>query len=208
MKGRRVTYSKEELLWLRENCQLPRKEALVKFCEKFNRDVSFDNLKALYTRKGWKTGRTGCFEKGEQVWNKGKKMPFNPNSAKTQFKKGHKPLNAKYLGHERITKDGYVEISVTEKNPHTGAATRYVLKHKYLWEQKNGKVPKGMCLKCIDSNRQNTDPNNWEAIPRGALPFLNGHRGHNYDNAPEELKPTILTLAKLKQAVSKKSKFK
>lgn len=196
-----ILYSKEELAWLEKNCQLPRKEAWEKFCAKFKRDISLDNLKALYTRKGWKTGRTGGFEKGFEPHNKGKKMAFNPNSARTQFKKGNKPHNTNYLGHERIcSKDGYVYISVDEPNPHTGFERTYVLKHRYLWEQKNGKLPEGMCLKCIDSNRLNTDPSNWEVIPRGALPFLNGHRGHNYDESPPEIKPVILTLAKLRCA--------
>jgi hypothetical protein len=66
--------------------------------------------------------------------------------------------------------------------------------------QKTGKLPKGMCLKCLDGNRHNADPDNWTPIPRGALPFLNGHRGHNYEEMPTELKPTVLALAKLKYA--------
>jgi hypothetical protein len=57
-----------------------------------------------------------------------------------------------------------------------------------------------MCLKCLDDNRQNSDPDNWEAIPRGTLPFLNGDRGHNYEEMPPELRPTVLALAKLKHA--------
>jgi hypothetical protein len=65
-----------------------------------------------------------------------------------------------------------------------------------------------MCLKCLDGNRQNTAPSNWQAIPRGALPFLNGHRGHDYESVPTELKPTVLALAKVKHAVGKKKATK
>jgi hypothetical protein len=113
-----------------------------------------------------------------------------------------------YLGHERVSKDGYVEISVGEENPYTGYERSYVLKHKWLWEKENGKLPKGMRLKCLDDNRQNTDPANWVAIPRGALPFLNSHRGYNYKEIPSELKPAVLALAKLKHARSKALKRK
>ncbi len=129
-------------------------------------------------------------------------MPYNANRARTQFKTGNIPHNTKYLGHERISKDGYIEVSVDKRNPHTGYERQYVLKHKHLWEKKHGSVPDGMCLKCLDGNRRNTCPSNWEAVPRGVFPFLNGHRGYNYEKAPAEIKETVLTLAKLKHAKS------
>lgn len=205
-KGRSIEYSETELRWIKRHRMLPRREACQRFCERFKRtDLRFENYKSLCTRNGWLTGRTGQIEKGATPWNEGKKCPpgkggNHPNSRKTQFNKGHAPSNTKYLGHERVSKDGYVEISIDETDPHTGFERRYVLKHKYLWEQKNGKLPKGMCLKSLDDNRQNTDPDNWTPIPRGALPFLNGHRGHNYKEMPAELKPTVLALAKLRHA--------
>jgi hypothetical protein len=204
-KGTSIRYSEEELAYIKQNCSMPRKEAHRNFCEEFKRtDVSPDNFKALCKRKGWKTGRTGKFQKGNVPANTGKKMLFNANSARTQFKKGHTPHNTNYSGHERLTKkDGYIEISIDEVNPHTGFERRYVFKHRYLWEKQHGKLPDGMCLKCLDGNRQNTDPANWEAIPRGALPFLNGHRGYNYDDMPPELRPSVLALAKVKYAKSK-----
>jgi hypothetical protein len=99
-----------------------------------------------------------------------------------------------------------VEISVKETNPHTGYERRYVLKHKYLWERQHGPVPAGHVLKCLDGNRLNTDPSNWTLISRSLLPLLNGHWGHNYDQAAPELKPAILTLAKLKRASGKRKR--
>lgn len=208
-KGKANHYSAEELTWIEANRTLPRKEAHALFCERFGRDdVTFKAYCMLCKRKGWLTGRTGRIEKGDTPWNAGKKMPpdkcgNHPNARRTQFKKGREPHNTKYLGHERLSKEGYIEVSVDEVNPHTGYGRRYVLKHKYLWEQKHGKLPEGMCLKCKDGNRQNTDPENWEAIPRGMLPFLNGHRGHDYDAMPDELKPAVMALAKVKHAKGK-----
>lgn len=201
MKGRVISYSSEELAWIKKRRAMARREAHALFCCTFNRsDVSLDNFKALCTRKQWKTGRTGCFPKGHVPDNLGKKMPYNANTAKTQFKKGGLPHNTKYLGHERVSRDGYVEISIAETNPHTGYFRRYVLKHRHLWEQQHGPVPDGHILKSLDGNRLNTDPSNWTLIPRGLLPFLNGHRGPAYDQAAPEVKPVILTLAKLKRA--------
>ena len=208
MKGNAISYSQLELNWIEHNATAPRRQTHAEFCATFKRqDVSLTNYNALCKRKGWLTGRTGCYAKGSTPMNKGKKMPFNENSARTQFKKGNRPHNTKYLGHERVTLDGYVEISVGEENPHTGYERRYVLKHRYLWEQVNGPLVAGMCLKCLDGNRQNTDPENWEAIPRATLPYLNGHRGLDYEAVEPEVRPTVLAFAKLKHA-AKKAKTK
>jgi hypothetical protein len=199
MKGRQLRYTGDELAWIEAHRAEPRRVAHAGFCAAFGRtDVSFDNFKALCTRKGWTTGRDGRFPAGQSPWNTGKKRPFNANSAKTQFQKGQLPHNTHYLGHERVSKDGYVEISIDEKNPHTGFERRYVLKHKHLWEKQHGPVPDGMCLKCLDGDRQNTDPSNWKAIPRSALPYLGGFRGIDYDAAEPEVKPVVLALAELR----------
>lgn len=206
-KGYIISYSRTELAWIKKHCTLPRREAHARFCERFNRcDVSLMNFNALCSRNGWATGRTGCFPKGHIPYNVGKKMSYHAASAAHRFKDGHIPHNTNYLGHERIDKNGYVEISVAETNPYTGYWRRYVLKHRYLWEQRHGKIPAGHALKCLDGNRLNTDPSNWVAIPRGLLPFLNGHWGPSYDQAAPDLKPAILTLAKLKRARFQKAR--
>ena len=208
MKGARISYSAAEIAWIRAHSTWPRRKAHHAFCERFGRsDVSFDNFKALCTRKGWVTGRTGRFEKGITPANKGKRMPFNANSAKTRFRKGQLPHNTKFLGHERVSKNGYVEISIDEVNPHTGFERRYVLKHLHLWQQVNGPVPEGHCLKCMDGNKTNTDPSNWTAVPRALLPRLNGRwTGVGFDAAPPELKPAILATAKLHHAARERRK--
>lgn len=209
--GRSWRYSAEEIAWLKANCTMVLGNYQRVFCELFERDdITIDHLKALRTRRKWKTGRTGRFEKGVVPLNKGKPCPpgkggRHPNARKTQFKKGNKPHTYRGPGHESIDEDGYVWIIVAETNPHTGAATHRVMKHKYLWEQVNGPVPDGMALKCLDGVKTNTNPDNWEAIPRALLPRLNGIRGRGYDTAPAELKPTILAVTKLEHAARSKA---
>lgn len=201
MKGRAIPYSADELAWIEAHKKLVRREAHAKFCRKFGRDdVPFEAYNALCKRKGWLTGRTGRFDPGHLPANKGKKMPYNENSARNHFKPGHLPHNTRYAGHERLSPEGYVEVSVEETNPHTGFERRYVQKHRWLWEKINGPVPEGHALKCLDGNKQNTDPSNWEPIPRAMLPRLNGRFGRDYDHAPDELKPTIMAVAKLEHA--------
>ncbi|QRY69132.1 HNH endonuclease [Ensifer sp. PDNC004] len=211
MKGKWISYSAAEMEWLEANRTLPIGDYHRVFSSTFQRDdVSAVNLHALRKRKGWKTGRTGCFVKGQVPVNKGVpcepgKGGRHPNARRTQFKAGGLPHNTKFLGHERVSKDGYVEISIDEQNPHTGYERRYVLKHVYLWEQVNGPIPDGMCLKSVDGNRLNTDPANWLLIPRGVLPRLNGGRATRvmaYDTAPDELKPVLMTIARVDHKAS------
>lgn len=205
MRRRDIPYTAQELAWIEERQTTPRRDLHSEFCAVFVRsDVSLENFKALCTRKGFKTGRTGKYEPGAVPMNKGKKMPYHPNSAKTQFKKGQVPPSAKGPGHETICpKDGYVFIIVAERNPYTGADTRRVLKHKWLWEKENGPVPEGHCLKSVDGNRANSDPQNWIAIPRALLPRLAGRWTNlNYDKAEPELRPYILAAARLKHAAA------
>jgi hypothetical protein len=198
MKGQRIEYFEDELAWIEARRDWPRKDLHQSFVARFDRqDVSQTNLTALCKRKGWLTGRTGRFVAGQEAFNKGKSMPAHPNSVATRFKKGGLSHNTKHLGHERLSKEGYVEISVAETNPHTGYERRYVHKHRWLWEKANGPIPKDHVLKCIDGDKSNTDPSNWEAIPRAILPRLNGRFGRGYDSASPEVKPTILLVAKL-----------
>lgn len=202
MKGTAITYTAKELAWIKRHCTLPRREAHTTFCRVFGRtDVSLINFNALCKRNGWATGRTGCFPKGHVPYNLGQTRPFNANSARTQFKKGNRTgranENYKPIGTERVTKDGYLERKIHDGMP---LQSRWRAVHLIEWEAVHGPLPKGHCLKSLDGDKRNTDPSNWTLLSRGLLPLLNGHRGHHYDQAAPELKPAILTLAKLKRA--------
>lgn len=197
MKGQWIGWLPEEIAWCRVRADWPRRDLWIAFCNFWKRDVELSTFKTMCKREGILTGRTGQLQKGNVPPNKGKKMPFNPASAATQFKTGQKPHNARPIGYEMTDVDGYVQICVDEPNPWTGSRTRMVHKHRRLWEQANGPVPDGYRLKCLDGDKTNCDPSNWEAIPVGLAPRLNGRFGRGYDQAPAELKPTILLTAKL-----------
>ena len=69
------------------------------------------------------------------------------------------------------------------------------------WEEVNGPIPDGHCLKCVDGNKSNTDPKNWLSIPRALLPRLNSRwKTLRFDDAEPELKPYILAVAELQHA--------
>lgn len=200
MKGQQIPYSADELAWIEARKDWPRMELHQAFVAQFQRsDVSQQNLTALCKRKGWLTGRTGQFVPGQEAHNKGKPMPAHPNSVATRFKKGVKQGRAKerykQIGTERLSKDGYRERKIHDGMP---LQTRWRAVHLIEWEAANGPIPDGHALKCLDGDKANTDPGNWEAVPRAMLPRLAGAKvGMNYDDVAPELRPTILLVAKL-----------
>lgn len=209
-RGQWIEYLPEELAWIEARKDWPRAKLHAAFVSRFGRyDVTLIHIASLCKRKRWLTGRNGQWQKGQVSHNKGKPMPFHPNSAATRFKKGNVPPTRRGAGHECIDgREGYVWMIVNERNPYTGASTRRVQKHKWLWQQVNGPVPEGHALKCLDGDKTNTDPSNWVAIPRAMLPRLNGRCGRGYDSAPTELKPLIMATTRLEHTARERRKAK
>lgn len=206
MKGLWIIYSEAEMAWLETHRLLPISDYHRQFCAAFGRDVEAANLHALRKRKGWKTGRTGFFEKGQDPANKGHKCApgaggRHPNAVRTQFQPGARRGVAvklyKPVGTERLCKDGYLERKIHDGMP---LQSRWRAVHLIRWEEINGPVPKGHCLKALDGDKANTAPDNWTLIPRALLPRLNGgaHKTHPaYADASPEVRPALLTIAKL-----------
>ena len=94
-------------------------------------------------RTGYETSKSPAsiaarFQKGSVPPNKGKKVSpeVYTKIQPTMFKKGSTPVNHRDVGAERVNVDGYIEIKVAEPN-------RWRLKHRVMWEQVNGKIPRG-----------------------------------------------------------------
>lgn len=204
MKGRANNYSKAELAWLEEHCGFSTKD-LGKFFRMFfagRDDVTDDALRNACQRHGWFTGRTGYFSKGAIPANKGKKLPFNEASARTQFKKGQRSVNYRGPGHEWLcSKDGYVWLIVEGPSPYptsTSVNCHAVMKHRHLWEQVNGPIPPKHVLRCKNGDKTNCDPANWWLIPMAIQPTLNKW-SPNFEGLPIEAKEALITRALLKK---------
>jgi hypothetical protein len=119
--GTTRAYTTEQVDWLRENYPLMPLDALhTAFNAQFGQARTRDAIKATLGREKITSGRTGRFEQGQHPWNRGSKGIMRANVC--SFKKGNVPPNRKPLYSERIcTKDGYINISVPERNPYTGA---------------------------------------------------------------------------------------
>lgn len=158
---------------------------------------------------GDRIGVATAFQRGHAPKNKGVKRPegWSPGRMReTQFGAGRPVWNHKPIGSVRVI-DGYEFTKVTNK-ANVAWTTNWRQTHVINWETLHGPVPAGHCLKCADGNLRNTAPTNWHLIPRNLLPRLNGSRGTRlrYDEAPAELKPILLTTAKLAHAVKARSK--
>ena len=165
---------------------------------KFGFDYTHHQIKGAITRNKLNTGRTGRFEKGHATWNKGTKGLTKANV--TSFKKGQKPHNYKPLGSERITKDGYCEIKVSD----TGR--RWRPKHVLIYETHHGKVPKGSAVIFLDGDKRNFDIDNLHLVTRGQLAMLNKNSLIQKDAELTKTAINVVDLMKKISAIEKKDK--
>lgn len=138
------------------------------------------------------------YRKGSVPLNKGKKMPKEvyKKCKATMFKKGSVPPNHKPIGSERIdSKDGYVWVKVAE------GLNCYRLKHRVVWEQHFGAIPKGMNVQFKDGNRLNLDVDNLELISKSG-----NMKRNTYHNYPKEIASTIQLMGALTRQINKHKK--
>ncbi len=158
-------------------------------------------------QRGERRGEATQFRKGDTPRNKGVKRPkgWAPGRMReSQFSKGTIPHRWRPIGSTRVI-DGYEYTKVADHRNATWTMN-WKVTHVLRWEAVHGKIPPKHCLKSIDGNRLNTDPSNWQLIERALLPLINGGKGSrlSYDEAPDDLKPTVLAVAKLRRAVIKR----
>lgn len=168
------------------------------FTEQFGWEITLEQVRAYIKNHKLNTGKTGQFEKGHVPANKGKKMSkeIYEKLKPTMFSKGTVPPNYKPVGSERITKDGYIEIKIEDSN-------RWKLKHIYVWEKKNGKIPKGYALLFLDGNKQNVNISNLMLIKRSELLIMNRY---NLSGGNKQAIETAANLAKLIDAINQAKK--
>jgi len=132
----------------------------------------------------------GQFLPGVTPFNKGTKGLMKPNSG--SFQKGSIPANLYEIGQERISKDGYIEVKVNQRNPYTGAPTWFRFKHRLIWEAEHGPIPAGHAVVFLDGDRLNCDLDNLRCVPRSVLAHLNQRYLKLGDSEGEARKAGIL----------------
>ena len=147
-------YSKEMCDWIKDNYKGKSNIQLAKeLSKKFNIETNNRNLRSLKTRIKNREGfvfeyvpNEGRFEKGITSWNKGTKGVMKAN--KTSYKKGNETWNTLRVGTEKIDGDGYVYVKIGDPN-------KWKAKHRIIWEEHYGKIPKGYKLIFLDNNKLN-----------------------------------------------------
>lgn len=136
------------------------------------------------------------FKKGHTPKNKGRKqVEFMSaegieNSAKTRFKKGNESWNKKPVGSERIS-NGYIYIKTAEPN-------KYELKHRMVYRQNFGEIPKAYNVQFKDGNPLNCTPENLYIVSKAEQVRHNQNGGKNL---PHEAKKVITTITKLNKKI-------
>ena len=155
----------------------------------FRTDYTKSQMRSYYKNHKLNSGVTGRFEKGHIPANKGRKGYCHPGSVKTQFKKGHIPVNHRSIGSERIdSKDGYILVKVAEPNT-------WKHKHRVLWEENNGPIPKGYVVIFKDGNKKNITLENLALVSRAEHLELTHSR---LRSSNPELTQAGITVAKIR----------
>ena len=139
-------------------------------------------------------GANTRFKPGNISHNKGQKMSKEVYEVVkvSMFKKGNEPHNMKYDGHERIcAKDGYIYVRVSKG--------KYLLKHRLVWEQHNGPIPKGNIIIFKDKNKYNLNIDNLQLIT-----LRENMERNRITKYPKELQDLIKLNNKLKTTLNEK----
>ncbi|AUJ23138.1 HNH endonuclease [Virgibacillus dokdonensis] len=194
-------FTHEQEMFIRENVKGLGNQELADLVNKtFDLSITRKQMKNWKRNHNLSSGLTGRFEKGNVPVNKGTKGLYNVGGNKTSFKKGQKAHNYKPVGSERIDRDGYVLIKVSDDGPWQ---KRWRHKHKILWEKANGPVSPGHKLLFADQNKQNIKLDNLILVTEKQMATLN-KKGLIKNDA--DLTKTGILLADIYQKVSERKK--
>ena len=138
------------------------------------------------------------FKKGTVPPNKGKKMSpeVYAKVSRTMFKKGNRTHNYKPVGSERVNVDGYVEVKVADPG-------KWRLKHRVIWEEAHGPIPRGHNVQFRDGNPQNLSLDNLYLISRSEQMKKENCMMARY---PEELREVIYMKSAIKRRITEYNK--
>lgn len=198
----RHKYTEEQDQFLIDNVKgITLNELRRRFNEKFNLSLSEPAISNRKVKLNIQSGIVGGqFEKGHIPFNRDKKWDDymskekQENCRKTTFKKGNVPGNHREVGSERINVEGYIEVKIAEPS-------KWDYKHRIVYEEAYGKIPKGCKIIFADSNKLNCNLDNLLLVTCSELARLN-QNGLIKDNA--DLTKAGLNLTKLMNEMYKK----
>ena len=148
-------WTETELEYLREIAEGKYISEIVELMsKKFNYPFRKTQIKSAMTKHKIKNNMKCKVRKGTKPWNKGIKI-------------GNSHIhNLKSIGDEYINSDGFVMIKLD--NP-----VRWVHKHRYIYEQAFGEIPKDKVIIFLDGDKTNLSLDNLHCITRKQLMKMN-----------------------------------
>ncbi len=177
----------EQDQFLREHYpHMPRKEVTAALNARFGLSLQPGQIGSYAKNHGIKSGRTGHFPKGNVPFNAGTKGFMSAN--RTSFAPGAMPHTYVPVGSTSVDGEGYHRTKVGDPN-----VWKYT--HRMIWEEAHGPIPKTHAVVFVDGDKTNLRLDNLELITRGELSMRNKHQ---LSSAPQELRPLVKSLAKLR----------
>lgn len=200
-----IRWDNDKKQFLKDNVKgITEKELLKRFNEHFGCNASLSSVNNQKNKLKLSNGIVGGrFEKGRKPFNKGKcweeymSKKGQQQSLKTTFKKGNIPFNRREVFDERISKDGYIEIKVQDGKLNDN----WQMKHRYIYEQEHGEIPKGYKVVFADSDKYNFDKDNLILVSNAEELIMN-RKGLIYED--KDLTKTGALVAKVINAANKK----
>lgn len=170
---------------------------------------SISNFKSRLQRLGIniRTGiNEGCYSKGNVPANKGTKGIFNVGGNRTSFKKGNKAHNCDPIGtekwksnHKDRKDEGFLYVKVADgKKQHN-----WKQKHRLIWEEANGPIPKSHKVIFADGDRTNIQLNNLILVSNSEMLIMN-RRSLIFED--QEITKTGSVIAKVIDKMNKKKR--
>lgn len=200
-----IKYTEEQKDFIiRNNYMKSSQELSDMFNLKFGTNITRDNIKNFRNNNHLNSGLTGRFEKGNIPFNKGTKGLMKAN--KTSFKKGNKSWNCDPIGiekwkksHNKYDNEGYIYVKVQDGHKQHN----WKQKHRLLWEEKYGPIPKGYKVIFKDGNRHNITLENLALVSNSQMLILNRN---NLLFEEKELTDVGINIAKVIDKINEKSR--
>ncbi len=196
-------YTPEQIAFLKKTyARKSAKETADKFNAHFGLNVNPAALRTWMNRHGILSKDDGKFSPGAAPWNAGTKGLTGANEM--SYKPGTLPPKTRPVGFESVKSDGSILVKVSadwnEKRQRFGI---WQPKHKIVWEQHHGQVPDDKIIQFLNGDRSDCRIENLTLITHSVLKSLCHIK---FWEQPDEVKPVLLTMTKLKMQILHKER--
>lgn len=170
------TYSEEQIEFLKVNApRMSRQQLTECFNAVFHCDKSVIAIASYCNKREFNSSNDGRFKKGSIPWQKGLRgNEFKKHYTDESFKRMRAACTESNktarIGDEIVINGvPWIIVSLDYSKPYW---ERREPKRRVVWEEANGKVPKGYCIINLDRNLMNCDIDNLYCMPTKYRPLI------------------------------------